>query len=70
MARISFRETGHEVSADLVALLADQRSDRGGDVTATAAERFHRIDGLFQHARQRALPAGVRGGDGCETGTW
>ncbi len=52
-----------EFAADFVGVLADQRADGGDDAAAVGAEFFHRVDGGFQHAGQRALPAGMRRAD-------
>ena len=52
-----------EFAADFIGVLADQRADGGDDAGAVGAEFLHRVDGGFQHAGQRALPAGVRCAD-------
>ena len=65
---IGIEEAFDEFAADFVGVLADQRADRGDDAAALGAEFFHRVDGGFQHAGQRALPAGMRGADHARGG--
>src|SRR6185437_2005816 len=61
--RIGRDESLDEFAAYLIAVLADQRPDRRNDAAWFGAECFHRRDGGFQNACQRALPAGVGGAD-------
>ena len=61
--RVGLDEALDEFGADFIAWLADQRTDRGDDAAALGAELFHRRDGRFQDAGQRALPAGMRRAD-------
>ena len=61
--RVGLDETLDEFAADFVGVLADQGADRGDDAAAFGAEFFHRVDGGFQHAGQRAFPAGMRRAD-------
>src|SRR6185437_5367197 len=65
---IGIDKTLDEFAADFIARLADQRTDRGDDAAALGAELFHRRDGGFQDAGQRALPAGMRSPDHARAG--
>ena len=65
---IGIQKTFDEFAADLIGVLADQRADRGDDAGAVGAEFLHRVDGGFQHAGQRALPAGMRRADHARAG--
>ena len=65
---VGIQEALDEFAADFVGVLADQRADGGDDAAAVGAEFFHRVDGGFQHAGQRALPAGMRGADHARGG--
>ena len=60
---VGLDETLDEFAADLIAGLADQGTDRGDHAAAFGAEFFHRLDGGFQDAGQRAFPARMRGTD-------
>src|SRR5216683_2093218 len=60
---VGLDEADHEFGADLIALLADQGTDRGDRVFSLGAEFFHGVDGRFQDPGQRAPPAGMRRAD-------
>ena len=49
--------------ADFVIGLADRGTEHGDDAFALCAEAFHGGDRVFQHAGQRALPAGMSRAD-------
>ena len=65
---IGIEEALDEFAADFVGVLADQGADRGDDAAAVGAELFHRVDGGFQDAGQRAFPAGMRRADHARVG--
>src|SRR5579859_634521 len=61
-------ETFDEFGADLIARLADQGADSGNHAASFRTELFHCLDGRFQDAGQRALPAGMRRPDHARRG--
>ncbi|MNT33214.1 hypothetical protein D3C72_1691290 [compost metagenome] len=60
---IGRQETVDEFSANLVVAPADRGPETGNDALTLRTERQHRLDGAFEHAAERALPAGMGGGD-------
>ena len=56
-------EAGDEIGTDFIVVLTDHRPERRTDAAARGAEPLHGGDGRFDHARQRAAPAGMRGAD-------
>ncbi len=57
------QETRDEFRADFVAFAADHGAERDMNIGAARALRLHGGDGRLDHAKQRALPARVRGAD-------
>ena len=65
---VGIEEAFDEFAADFIGVLADQRTDRRDHAAAVGAEFLHRVDGGFEHAGQRALPAGMRRADHARGG--
>ncbi len=63
VVRVFGDETLDEFWTDLITCLADRGAEAGDDAAAVRTQRLHGGDGIFEHARQRALPAGMSGAD-------
>ena len=63
MLGIGLGEAAQEALVHLVGLAGDARPDRGGDSAAPRAAPLHLRHRRLDHPAQRALPAGMGGGD-------
>ena len=61
--RVGLDEPLDEFAADFIRGLPYQRPDGGDHAVAPGAELFHRLDGGFQNAGERAFPSRMRRSD-------